>query len=163
MPLLLRKIRKNRWYKDLAWLPGGNLQADSLVDLTTKDNKLSVWFIKDDMSNLERVIAALAANRDFIANFDYALFSEEILEKKDIKTEKSKGDSKDYEANDQWHRDLYELSATKLLDIAEHIFNEGTIKRIQEKQVEKHINEAVQTGKIKFETLEEEVKSKINN
>lgn len=163
MPFLFRKIRKSRWYKEPEWLSEGNPQADSLVDLTTKDNKLSVWFIKEDMSNLERVIAALAANRDFIANFDYALFSEEILEKKDIKTEKSKGDSKDYEANDQWHRDLYELSATKLLDIAEHIFNEGEIKRIQEKQVEKHISEAVQTGKIKFETLEEEVKSKINN
>ena len=162
MPLLLRKIRRSRWYKELAWLPKSDVQADSLVDLPTKNNRLSVWFIKEDMSNFDRVITALAANRDFPANFDYALFSEEILKKETIKVEKSKGDSKDNVANDEWHRDLCELSAKKMLYIAQHIFKEGKIERIQEKQIVQQINEAVKIGTIKLEALNEGIQTKIN-
>ncbi|MCH8954746.1 hypothetical protein IIA28_05420 [candidate division KSB1 bacterium] len=76
--------------------------------------------------------------------------------------EKSKGESKDYEANDQWHRDLCELSATKMLYIAQHISNEGKIKRIQERQIGQQISNAVKTGTIKLEALKEGIQSKIN-
>ena len=64
MSFFLRKIRKAKWYKDEkdTWLADGELQADSLVDLKTDDNALSVWYIEHDKSNLKRVIAALGAN-----------------------------------------------------------------------------------------------------
>ena len=143
-------------------MPEGDVQADSLGDLPTKGNKLSVWFIKENMSNLERVITALAANCDSISNFDYALFSEEILKNETIKVEKSKGESKDGEANDEWHRDLCELSAKKMLYIAQHIFNEGKIERIQEKQIGQQISNAVKTGTIKLAALKEGIRTKIN-
>lgn len=54
MAFLLRKIRKNRWYKEqIEWLPDGELQADPLSDLGTKSNELSVYHVVIDESNLE--------------------------------------------------------------------------------------------------------------
>ena len=68
MPLFLRIIRKAKWYKNeqVPWLPEGELQADTLTDLSTKSNELSVWHIEDDRSNLEQVVTALAAGRDHL-------------------------------------------------------------------------------------------------
>lgn len=66
MARILRKIRKNRWYKteEISWLPDNELQADALDDLRTKYNELSVYRIDENESNLDRVIAALATNTD---------------------------------------------------------------------------------------------------
>jgi hypothetical protein len=79
MPLILRKIRKARWYQydrsDFPWLLEEDIPADPLGDLATNDNELSVWQINDDKSNLPRVAAALAANCDDISNLDYALIT----------------------------------------------------------------------------------------
>ncbi len=161
MSLLVRKIRKSRWYRNHDWLTEVDIQADSLGDLSTKQNRLSVWFVEEDESNLERIITALAANCDTLSNFDYALFSEDILARESIKIEKSRGISKDSDANDRWHRDICELSAAKLLSIAQHISNKGEINRIQEREVGKHISKAVQTGRIKLETLKPGIQSKI--
>lgn len=161
MPLLLRKIRKSKWYS-LSWLPEGDLQADSLVDLSTKNNELSVWFIEGNKSNLERIITALAGHRDHLSNFDYALFDLKFIEEKSIKIRKSKGISVDDEVNERWHLDLYELSALKVLSLAQHIFIEGEIKRIQEKQIGKYIKKALQAGKIKSEALKDGIRSKID-
>ena len=44
------------------WLPAGEFQGGSLVDLQTQDNCLSVYLINDD-AHIERVAVALAANR----------------------------------------------------------------------------------------------------
>ena len=162
MSLLVRKIRKSRWYRNHDWLTEVDIQADSLGDLSTKQNRLSVWFVEEDESNLERIITALAANCDTLSNFDYALFSEDILARESIKIEKSQGISKDSDANDRWHRDICELSATKLLSIAQHISKEGKIDRIQERIIGEHISKAVQTGKIKLETLKPGIQSKIS-
>ena len=161
MPLLLRKIRKSKWYL-ISWLPESDLQADSLVDLSTKNNELSVWLIEDDKSNLERIITALAAHCDHLSNFDYALFNPKILKEKNIKTRKSKGISADVEVNELWHLDLYELSALKILSLAQHILSEAEIKRIQEKQIVKYIRKALQAGKIKPNTLKDGIRSKID-
>jgi hypothetical protein len=45
--LVLRKIRKSKWYKSgsVPWLEEGDLRADALSDLATKGNKLSVYWL----------------------------------------------------------------------------------------------------------------------
>ena len=58
-----------RWLRP-DWLAGDEVQADALVDLSTKDNELSVWLIENDKSNLEHVVTALAANCNTISNLD---------------------------------------------------------------------------------------------
>lgn len=130
MAYLLRKIRKNRWYKteELTWLLEGELQADALDDLRTKSNELSVFHVDLDASNLDRVVAALAISFDDPSNFDFALLNEEILSEIGIKVKKSPGALADKEVNG-WHSDLCELSDAKLLELARTIKTKAGIDR----------------------------------
>ena len=130
MAYLLRKIRKNRWYKteELTWLPEDELQADALDDLRTKSNELSVFHVNQDISNLNRVVAALAISFDDPSNFDFALLNEETMSEMGIKWKKSPGALSDKEVND-WHNDLYELSDSRLLELARTIKAKAIIDR----------------------------------
>lgn len=160
MALILRIIRKSRWYLKPNWLSEGDIQADALGDLITKNNGLSVWHIYDDRSNLERIIAALASKRDVLSNFDFVLLDQNILEEKGIKFQRTKGISLDAEANDLWHLDLYKLSASMLINLAAAIANNGDLKRVPEKKVEKIVANAITIGTIKYEHLSQNLKLK---
>lgn len=52
----------------------------ALSSLRTKDNRLSVWRIDEDRGNLHRVVAALAAGRDFLDKLDYAVIDLQALD-----------------------------------------------------------------------------------
>jgi hypothetical protein len=162
VPLLLRAVRKNRWYQDksLTWLAAGEIQADSLGDLITRGNTLSVWQIEDDESNLEQVMVALTANRDNVANLDYALFDVDLISAIDIKIEPNAGDSL-YETANSWHRDLTELTVAKLVKLAEAIFLKAKIVRVPEKKVLDLIKESVKLGHIDKANLKEGIQRKI--
>lgn len=132
MGYLLRKIRKNRWitYEDMTWLLDGELPADPLNDLGTQANELSVYHVTENESNLNRIIAALAVNTTEPSNIDFALFSEDVVVNLAIKIKKSKGELADDQVNN-WHSDLHELSAVKLLNLAKEI--KTSSKRIDRK------------------------------
>ena len=72
------------------------------------------WRIDVTRSNLQQVIIALAANRDYISNLDYVLLEERILSALDIQIEDSPGETPDDEAN-SYHCEFVELSLEKLL------------------------------------------------
>lgn len=164
MPFLLRTIRKAKWYKNenVPWLAEDELQADALADLSTKDNELSVWHIEDDRSNLEQVVTALAAGRDYIANLDYALFDQQILSAINIKIKDTKGGSPDEKVN-SWHRDLVELSATKLMELAKAIQTKAVKERVLPKDIVRLIKQAVESGRINRAKLKPGVVGKIEN
>jgi len=166
MPLILRKIRKARWHKysqaDFPWLLDEDIPADPLGDLATNDNELSVWQIDDDKSNLPRVAAALAANSDDISNLDYALFDQQLLNEINITLRPSKGNSPDDLANQNWHIDLFELSARKLVDLAKAVLNNAEIKRIPEKEILHLLVQAVAAGQIERTKLRAKIGVKID-
>lgn len=112
----------------MSWLPDGELPADPLNDLGTQSNELSVYHITANRSNLDRVIAALAANTDNLSNIDFAVFDENVISELGIKIKKSKGKSPDDQVNN-WHSDLYELTATKVLSLARAIKDRAKIDR----------------------------------
>jgi len=161
MSLILRIIRKSRWYFKPDWLPNGDIQADALADLVTKNNELSVWEIRKDRSNLNRIIAALAAKRDFLSNFDYVLFDKKILQENGLKFRTTKGVSLDEEANDLWHLNLYELSASKIANLALAIADYGELRRVPEKEVRDIVTDAITQGTIKFDSLSQHLKKKV--
>ena len=145
MSFILRKVRKNKWYKTetVAWLLPGEFQSDPLCDLATSENKLSVYRIEDDCSNLERVVAALAANCDKIANFDCVLCEETILKDIGIKSEQIKGQTPDETVND-CHLDLIELSASRLVNLAKHLLDRGKVERFLPLDVTNLLVESIQ-------------------
>jgi len=163
VPRLLRSIRKSKWYKhrEVPWLPTGKVQADALGDLKTEDNKLSVWHVEDDRSNLERVVAAFAASRECISNFDYALVDEATLLKLNVKMETTPGLTPDDEVNGRWHRDLCEMTADKLLALAMAIAAKGERKRLGEKEVRGLIRQAIEKKRIDQTRLKPRVAVKI--
>ena len=160
MALIMRIIRKSRWYLKPNWLSQGDVQADALGDLITKNNELSVWHIYDDRSNLDRIIAALASKRDVLSNFDFALFDQNIIQETGIKFQRTKGISLDVEANDLWHLDLYELSASDIVKLATAIANNGDLKRVSEREVKSILTSAITVGTIKYDHLIQNLKEK---
>ena len=162
MPLLLREIRKAKWYKnsDVKWLSDDELQADALGDIRTSNNCLSVWEIADDRKNLEGVITALAAKRNTAANFDFALFSTAAILEKDIKITETPGETFDADVN-AFHRELIELSTARLLALAEIIQRQATRERIIEPKIVSLIAAAVEAGRIGVDFLSQHIKDKV--
>lgn len=157
MPLLLRKTPRSKWYKNphVPWLPEGELQADALGSLQTKDNKLSLWYIEDDNSNLDQVLTALATTFDGPSNIDIALIDSQIVLDNGFKIETTKGATKIEDANKYWHRNLIELTANKLMQLAQIIMKYACFKRIPEEKILSLVYQAIDAGTIDKAQLKE--------
>src|SRR5687768_8214903 len=107
----MRVVRRNRWYPEglQAWLRKGEPPADSLLDLQTEDNQLSVWLIDDGRSDVERIAVAIAATRQSLSPFDYRLVRLHAVTRLRLRLAQTPGNSADQEANHLWHRDLSRL------------------------------------------------------
>jgi hypothetical protein len=141
-------------------VPDGDIVADLLVDFPTSGGATSVWLIEDDRSNLDRVLVALAVNREHLTNIDYILFDLNILSQADVKTEKEDGKTPDEIVNDRWHLNLIELSGHKLVGLTRRIFERseaGTIlkKRLEELALQALGSSRLNTGKINAKMKEE--------
>lgn len=147
MAFFLRGIRRARWFRHPAipWLPPGQLQADALLDLKTEGNSLSVYRIEDNRSNLERVVAALAASRDDPVNFDYALLEEAAVQELNILIETPPGDTPDEAVNRAWHRDLSQLTVDQLVELAKAIVA-GVRDRVPQKRIMELLQRSLRDG-----------------
>lgn len=162
MPLLLRKIRRSKWHSSGTppWLQNGEIQADALGDIRTDSNNLSVWEVEDDKSNLDQVITALAASCDSLSNLDYSLFDKSSLSKIGIKAETNKGKTP-YERANNLHRDLIELTATKIVKLAEVMLHSSSRERVSEKQILTLIKAAVNSQQIDITRLNPNLAKKL--
>lgn len=159
MPLLLRQIRRTRWYQK-AWLEEGEAQANALLDLKPEENKLSFWHIEDDKSNLHQVVAAIGAGRDVPEHLDYALFDQTSLAKARFRIEHTIGRSFHKGANEYWHRDTTELSAEDVAEIANTIMEHGTTTRMGRSEVTSLARQAVTSGVIDIDRRRASFKQK---
>lgn len=110
---------------------------------------------------MPRIVAALAAGRDYLDVFDYALVDQNVLSELQIAMLLSEGSSLDEYANTQWHRDLIEPSEAQRKDLAQAIQEEGTIQRIPLKEVQYLISQAIAAKHIAWEKLPEGIQKKI--
>lgn len=165
MSYIIRKIRKSKWYKNqnVFWLSEGELQADALSDFSTKDNKLSVWVVNNDKSNLHQIIAALTSKADRISNFDYVLLEENHLQLLGIKQIPTKGETHDSKANDTCHIDLVELTAEKLFKLVKIAYEHGTIDRIMNKEVKRIVSSSLERGNIDISSLSNTLQEQLKN
>jgi hypothetical protein len=148
VPSLLISIKKSRWHsRTLPTYKGSpDVPADSLYDLRVEGNELSVWQLPDDRSNLERVLTALSATRDFPSNIDYLLFDSRLPNAFDIGIKQSSGGTPDVEANKRWHYDLHDLSGRQLAEFAVALHQSGERRRELEKRVKQLITMGVQNS-----------------
>ena len=160
MPFLLRAIRRNRWRPELpTWLGSDDVPADPLGDLSTLDNKLSVWYVDDAQQNLGRVSAALAAGREKIDKLDYALIDIDTLTRLGIESKKTPGESPDDHANKNWHYDLHRLSGKALTSLAKAILPQTESRaRLLPKKVKELIKAGLSNAELDSERLKPEVR-----
>jgi hypothetical protein len=142
VPFVLRSGRRPRWY------PDANIE-EALKDLIADvNNKISVWHIEDDYSNLNRVISALATSRHEIENFDYILIGYRILSDLNIMLESMPGTSADEEANRLWHRNLCDVTGQKRRALAQMIKASCGPVRLPQKDVAALLADGIIAGHI---------------
>lgn len=119
MSRLLRLTRLARWfrYPTIDRLLDDEIQGDALRDLQTQDNNLSVYKAESD-EDTDRIVTALAVNRDNLANVDYALFDDVALLAADIPISKEPGKTPDDGVN-KLHYNLSNLTVNRLATLAE--------------------------------------------
>lgn len=157
MAKLLRKVKQNRWYKADAQplLEVGDVPADPLGDLNTTQNKLSVFQVDENRSNVERIARALAIGGQRLDNVGYVLFDASLLEKASIELDPTDGATVDSVVN-KCHADLINLTGNKLVTLTRLILLEGESDTI----LRKRIIELVEEG-LGSKELPEKVREKL--
>src|SRR5262249_43401606 len=162
VPFILRTIRQGRWLANRSSETHEERFARASYDLQlSEDNKLSVWYVEHDCSNLERLITALGANRDHLNNVDYILLDDQWLSELSIQCQQSDGNTPDQEVNTRWHHDLVGLSAEKHEALTKVLLEQGHIDRVLPKRLLALIEKAIELGHIDIERLRPGIRSKI--
>ncbi|MHB8625622.1 MAG: hypothetical protein ACYDBJ_04530 [Aggregatilineales bacterium] len=157
MTVVIRFIRMNRWEPpDGGWLKPGDYPADTLLDLATSNNILSVYYVETE-AEIERVAIAIAANRDQINVVDYVVVDLSAFEQIRVEPKQVRGDTPDEVVN-TWHRDLIQLSVHRMVDLVGVMWG-AKKKRIQQKRVkellvENAVKGYIKRGLIKKETMQ---------
>ena len=152
MTVILRKLSQKRNWDNVSWLDCGSVQADATKCLETCNNKLSVYVFEECDEQVERVVAALAAKRDYLTHIDLAIAPKHILPKCGIRTYSVEGETPDLEVN-KWHQDLIELSTSKVSQLAEAIKQEGQIQRYQKTRVESAVKKSLESNLLSIERI----------
>lgn len=160
MAYFLRVVRQSRWHKypEINWLPNGDLQADALRDLPTSDNALSVYRIENE-TDRKRVIVALAANREALANLDYAIFEDNPLASIGITINQQEGQTPDVGVN-KLHYDITNLTVGRLVQLAQ-VVSLGEHVRIPRKEIKTGLRQAVRAGTVDRDKLKPQLLKKI--
>jgi len=159
MPYFLRTLNnKNLFIKEhsLEWVADGDIQADALKALSTQENTLSVWRLKDDKENLNRLLSAIAIGRQSLTKIDYALIDVDEIVEQGFDIVENAGKVPDDEMN-TLHWDIINISALSLVKLALAIEGHATLHRMSVPHVRSIINESISAGHIQ----ESDVKFKL--
>ena len=142
MSILFRKLERKVYMNPQKAHELGGLQADALKNFKTKENAFSVYEVENELTDIERILAAIAGTRDNVQEVEYASFDSNLLEEHEIKTKKIKGDTADDEVNNL-HIDLIDLTAKQLYLLASSIQKDGKLIRILKKEIGRKITEGL--------------------
>ena len=157
MSFVLRKLDRRAAFYPVDWVQRGEVAADALCNLRTQGNALSVWLIDDNCTNLERIIAAVAAGRMKLDKLDYALIDPRTLDQLRIRITQEKGTSCDDDANTLWHQDLQNLSGAQLVELAVLMQTQAEFRRVHKKEVGQLIVASIRDGFIDPSRLDDKL------
>ncbi len=138
----------------------GGLQADALKNFRTKENALSVYEVQNELTDIQRILAAIAGTRDNVQEVEYATFDSNLLEELEIKTNKIKGDTADDTVNNL-HIDLIDLTAKQVCLLASSIQKAGELTRMLKKKIGKKIIEGLKEGYLNKNKINEKLLPKL--
>jgi hypothetical protein len=162
--LLIKVKNKRHWDRELpVFVDRGDITATCLVNLSVVDNSMSAWELTENDSNLQRVLAALAAKRDFLEPLDYLVFDSDIPVRLGLRVQNNPGATADKVANETWHRDLVEISGKKLLALALELFENSSRNRCSQREVLAMIRSAIDLNEIDRSTLPASLLQKVDS
>ncbi len=160
--LLIRKINKSKWFQ-IDIKNDDDVSADAITNcLKTTNNTLSVWSIENE-GDIEQAILAIASNLDHIETIDVVILNDQKLQEFGIKIITSKGNTP-IESLKEIHRDLSELTFSKLGNVKDHIverIRNDRIKRFTKGNLKKILKRAIEKGFLELDDLNESVRNKI--
>lgn len=146
--------------------PDPTVPGDTLSELKTKDNKLSVWLANSE-EDIEDAVVALSLSRDNTDRLCFLLLDEETLSSFDItilddQVGEAQGAS---EKILKKHRNLVELDHKRLGQLAEYMIqqanNTNNRKTFTETMVKKILNKNKDT-KIEVQKVKKNILQKLN-
>jgi hypothetical protein len=145
--LFLRRSDNKKWLplENGLWLQEGDICADPVGELATKNNTLSLYEVEDDRANLTRIIAAMAATRNDFQHFQYSLVDRNLIEELNIKLVKIPGDTPDDIVNN-YHYDLIEISGSKLISLAKKMLSNAERAEMLKSKVIQQIHNSYNGG-----------------
>lgn len=166
MAYLLRKLNNKRYWdksphEDEAWLVDEFARADALKNLLTTNNSLSMYRVDDPVSQVDRVLAALASTTH-LKNVDYAYLDESEVVNIGVKLHAVPGETPDEFVN-TLHVNLVELTSERLSDLAKLSIKISTSKRLYVKKVKKLIKGNINNGYIDKDKVFEGVLEAVMN
>ena len=160
--LLIRKINKSKWFQ-IDIKNDDDVSADAITNcLKTTKNTLSVWSIEIE-EDIETAILAIASNLDHIETIDVVILNDEKLQEYGIKIITSMGNTP-IDSLKEIHRDLAELTFSKLGQIKDHIverIRNDKIKRFTKRDLKKILKNAIEKGFLELDDLNDSVRNKI--
>jgi len=162
MSLLIRKINKAKWIQgDIE--NDSDVSADAITNcLRTTKNTLSVWQIKTE-EDLDKAVLAIVSNQDHLEAIDVVILEEKSINDYNISIVATPGETPVEELTES-HRDLAELTYSKLGTIKDHIVERirtDKLKRYTRGSIKKLIQNAIDEKKIELNDLKESVRKKI--
>lgn len=145
--LLIKVNSKTRWYRSErpSYIGEDDIPANCLLDLRPKDNALSLWLIEEHEENLRNVVTALVAGCQYPESFDFLVFDVSLIQEHSLQLLSTSGKTPLSLAN-QWHRDVVELSAKKLVNLAVTIYFRCEVRRIFKDQIKSWLTESLKAG-----------------
>ncbi len=165
MPLLIRKIERAKWKPDEK-LKVANVPSDAITgSLRTQNNTLSVWqfnYEEEEKIINEGVLALVTGPQvKDIDSFDIVLLDYNELQKKELEITREDGKTH-VEDLVHAHRNISNLTYTKLGTIAEIILNElyeNRVKRVVKPEIIDIIIGAIKQNRIDFKNLYEKIQT----
>src|SRR3990167_1126681 len=164
MTFLVRSIRKTNWdfnYDETSdYFP-----ADPIGDFQTSKNELSVYATKADQSDLDDIVIGLASTKRNTKPLRMVLIQDAKVTGMGYKLDSTTPGKTPYDKAKLLHRNIVELSAKDLLEIAKVIklleVDGGHIKFVQrtEKQVQQLLIRAIKDKDLDIDKLDSDLKT----
>lgn len=145
--------------------PDPTVPGDTLSELKTKENKLSVWLANTE-EDIEDAVAALSLSRDATDRLCFIVLDEDKLSSFDIGMDDQKGDAQG--ASEEIlnkHRNLVELDHKRLGLLAEYMIQQAGDKNNRKTFTETNVKQILNKykgTKIEVKNVKEKILKKLN-
>lgn len=137
------------------------IPGDTISDLKTDQNGLSVWYTPDlEEENIAPILAAIAVSRDAVQKVSYVVLEESELERMEIYAKQVDGLAPGITDRTilSCHHDLVDIDYKRLGILADYISSlikaqKGKTKN--ERAIKGYINNLIQTNRIEKDSLKE--------